>query len=311
MTDAHRVERLDLLRGVPHRVTIKGRAVGGPELTMWCGPCAIETREQIRKAASFLQSYGVQILRGGSFKLRTSPASFQGLGEVALRWLAEAAGECGMLAVSEILEGKDLPLYASYVDIIQIGARNMHNYPLLRAVGRSGLPVLLKRGMSATIEEWLLAASYILREGNERIILCERGIRTFEPWTRNTLDLSAIPLAKQACGLPVIADLSHALGRTDVMSWLARAALAAGADGIMCEVHPDPSAALSDGPQSLNFPEFDQLWQALEPVRILIEAERAMAQSAGVEEAGKSPAGPNAPAREESARTIAIGGYGR
>jgi 3-deoxy-7-phosphoheptulonate synthase len=241
--------------------------------------------------AGFLSRKGVRILRGGAFKPRTSPFSFQGLGEVALHWMAEAADRYKMVTVSEVLDTRDVQTVASHVDILQIGARSMNNYPLLRAVGRVGHPVLLKRGMSSTVEELLLAAQYVLEEGNDQLILCERGIRTFEPWTRNTLDLAAIPLAKQVCGFPVIADLSHSLGRTDIAPHLARAALAAGADGIMCEVHPNPVEALSDGPQSLTFKEFDVLWSSTQPIRRLMEKERAKAGGLPVhpEAAGDPP----------------------
>jgi len=256
--------------------------IGGPQVTLWCGPCAIESRAQIMKTAAFLSSRGVPILRGGAFKPRTSPWDFQGIGEAALGWLAEAGERYNMITVSEILDVRHLSLMASCVDILQIGTRGMYNYALLRAVGQQGHPVLLKRGMSAELAEFLLAAQYILRTGNDRLILCERGIRTFETWTRNTLDLAAVPLCRQVAGLPMIVDLSHSLGRTDIMPWMARSALAAGADGLMCEVHPDPASAKSDGRQSLNFEEFERLQAFIEPVKRLLEIERGQSPDQSV-----------------------------
>lgn len=244
---------------------IRGVLIGGARRNFWAGPCAVESQQQIDETAAFLASCGVQLLRGGAFKPRTSPDSFQGLGEKALQWLAEAGARYRLVTVSEVLDGADIPMVAGHVDILQIGSRNRHNFALLKQAGRSLRPVLLKRGFAATIEEFLLAAEYVRREGNEQVILCERGIRTFEPSTRNTLDLSAVPLVKLAGRLPIIVDLAHALGRTDIMIPMARAALACGADGLMVEVHPDPRRALSDGPQSLDFPQFRALLDQVRP----------------------------------------------
>lgn len=259
--DGRLTSRLDR----PSTVEVRGVAIGGSGRSFWAGPCAVESHQQIDETAAFLASCGVQMLRGGAFKPRTSPTSFQGLGEKALRWLAEAGARYGLVTVSEVLDGGDIPMVAGYVDILQIGSRNMQNFALLKQVGRSAHPVLLKRGFAATIEEFLLAAEYVWREGNEQVILCERGIRTFEPSTRNTLDLSAVPLVKLASRRPIIVDLAHALGRTDIMIPMARAALACGADGLMVEVHPDPRRALSDGPQSLDFAQFRALLDHVRP----------------------------------------------
>ena len=224
-----------------------------------CGPCAVESRSQVQETAAFLHERGVRVMRGGAYKPRTSPNTFQGVGAEGLEWLAEAARQHGMLTVSEILDASDLPLFRGTIDVLQIGARNMQNFSLLKAVGRVCAPVLLKRGMMATVEEFLLAAEYMRREGTSEIFMCERGIRTFEKWTRNTLDLSCVPLVQQASNYPVIVDLSHALGRKDITAPLAKAALACGANGLMLEVHPRPSDALCDGQQSLSFDEFDRL----------------------------------------------------
>jgi 3-deoxy-7-phosphoheptulonate synthase len=202
---------------------------------------------------------GVSILRGGSFKPRTSPYSFQGLGVEGLQMLGRVGREFGIPVVSEVMATEQIEPSLSCVDMIQVGARNMHNFPLLSALGRTDIPVLLKRGFMATIEEWLMAAEYIVKEGNDRVVLCERGIRTFEPWTRNTLDISAVPLARMLGGYPVIVDPCHASGRRDLLEPLALAGLAAGADGIMLEVHPDPDKALSDGGQSLSIPELTEI----------------------------------------------------
>jgi 3-deoxy-7-phosphoheptulonate synthase len=243
---------------VGHRV-----AIGGAEVVVIAGPCSVESRDQIHAVAEAVNRAGARILRGGAFKPRTSPYSFQGLGEKALEWLREAADRQGMLVVSEVMDHNKIALMADFVDILQVGARNMQNFDLLKALGGIDKPVVLKRGPSATVEEWLLAAEYILQGGNQRVILCERGIRTFEDATRNTLDLSAIPVVKTLSHLPIIVDPSHGTGRRDKVSPMARAAVAAGADGIMVEVHNNPDQALSDGPQSLYPEHFAQLMNEL------------------------------------------------
>jgi len=235
-------------------VNLDGVTVGGMELAVMAGPCSVESEEQIHESARQVAAAGARILRGGAFKPRSSPYSFQGHGEPGLRWMRDAADAHGMRVVTEVMESGQVDLVARYADILQIGARNMQNYPLLRAVGQSGCAVLLKRGLSATIEEWLMSAEYILSADNPDVILCERGIRTFEPSTRNTLDLSAVPVVKSKSHLPVIVDPSHATGIRNKVAPMALAAVAAGADGLMIEVHPNPDEALSDGPQSL-FPE--------------------------------------------------------
>jgi len=256
-------------------VSVKNVRIGSSEQTFWCGPCSIESETQIEETAAFLSSWGVQILRGGAFKPRTSPYSFQGLGERGLVLLALAGEKYGMVTVSEVMDTADIPLVARYVDILQIGARNMHNFALLRKVGATGKPVVLKRGLAATIEEFLLASEYILLEENPNLILCERGIRTFEQYTRNTLDLSCVALIKKLSHLPIIADLSHSLGRTDIMLPMARAALACGVDGLMCEVHPNPAKALSDGTQSLSFEQFARFISGLLPLMHFLDAQNA------------------------------------
>lgn len=254
-------------------VSVKHVRIGGAEETLWCGPCSVESEAQIDETAACLSAWGVQILRGGAFKPRTSPYSFQGLGEPALRMLARAGEKYGMVTVSEVMDTADIPLLADYVDIFQIGARNMHNFSLLRKAGAAGKPILLKRGLAATVEEFLLAAEYILVEGNPNVILCERGIRTFEQYTRNTLDLSCVALVKKLSHLPIVVDLSHSLGRTDIMLPLAKAALACGADGLMCEVHPNPAKALSDGAQSQSLQQFRQFITGLRPLMYFLSAE--------------------------------------
>jgi 3-deoxy-7-phosphoheptulonate synthase len=226
-------------------------SVGGPEIVLMAGPCSVESYEQTRASAAAVHQVGGRVLRGGAFKPRTSPHSFQGLGEEGLRILRAVADEFGLLVISEALGVEHLPLVAEYADIIQIGSRNMQHYPLLWAVGEMERPVMLKRGFMSTVREWLLAAEHIASRGNERIILCERGIRTFETAARNTLDTNAIALVTQTTPFPVIADPSHATGRADLVAAAARAGIAAGADGLLVEVHPKPDAALSDGEQSL------------------------------------------------------------
>lgn len=227
------------------------------------GPCAVESREGIIHIAEAVRKAGAGFLRGGAFKPRTSPYSFRGLGEEGLRYLAEASQLTGLPVITEALSAEDVPLVARYADVIQIGARNMQNYALLEAAGEQDKPVFLKRGLMATVKELLLAAEYILAKGNPQVILCERGIRTFEPETRHTLDISAVPLLKQLSHLPVVVDPSHAAGKRELVPALALAAVAAGADGLMIEVHPSPDQALSDGRQSLDLEAFGRLMKAV------------------------------------------------
>ncbi len=234
-------------------------AFGGSKVIVMSGPCAVESREQVMAAAEFMSSIGVPVLRGGAYKPRTSPYSFQGMGVEGLKILAEARERYGVLTVTEAVDHESLGHVAEWADIVQIGARNMQNFELLKAAGQSGKPVLLKRGLAATIDEWLMAAEYVAAHGNPNIILCERGIRTYETKTRNTLDISAIPVIKQLSHLPVVVDPSHAAGQWQWVASLARAGVAAGADGLIVEAHPNPAEALSDGPQSLNFRHLDEL----------------------------------------------------
>ncbi len=247
----------------------KGVRIGGPEVVVAAGPCAVESFEQIHTVAERVARHGAKLLRGGAFKPRTSPYSFQGLGEQGLKLLREAADKNGLLVVSEVMDPSQISMMLPYVDALQVGARNMQNYHLLRALGEVAKPVLLKRGMSATIEELLLSAEYIMAGGNYNVILCERGIRTFETYTRNTLDIAAIPVIKKLSHLPIIADPSHGTGRRDKVPPMARAAVAAGADGLLIEVHHDPEHALSDGAQSL-YP--DQFAQLMAELRIIAPA---------------------------------------
>jgi len=247
-------------------VELNGVSIGGEQLTVMAGPCAVESREQLFDAAHAVKEAGAKVLRGGAFKPRTSPYSFQGLGEEGLALLAEARDETGLLIVTEVMEPDLVPLVSAYADILQIGARSMQNYALLHAAGEAQKPVLLKRGMMSTVEELLMSAEYILSHGNHRVILCERGIRTFEPYTRNTLDISAIPLLKQLSHLPVIADPSHGTGKWELVEPASRAAVAAGADGLLVEVHPRPEDALSDGAQSLKPERFATLMENLAPI---------------------------------------------
>jgi 3-deoxy-7-phosphoheptulonate synthase len=247
----------------------KGVRMGGVEVVVAAGPCAVESEEQIHGIAGRVAKLGARLLRGGAFKPRSSPYSFQGLGEPGLKFLREAADKNGLLVVSEVMDPSQVALLTSYVDVLQVGARNMQNYHLLRALGEVRKPVLLKRGMSATIEELLLSAEYIMSGGNYDVILCERGIRTFETYTRNTLDIAAIPVIKKLSHLPIVADPSHGTGRRDKVAPMARAAVAAGADGLLIEVHHDPDHALSDGAQSL-YP--DQFAQLMAELRIIAPA---------------------------------------
>lgn len=236
----------------PTIVDVGGVKVGNGHFVVMAGPCAVESREQLLETAQIVKEGGAQFLRGGAFKPRTSPYSFQGLEEQGLAYLAEAREATGLKIVTEVMDVTAVDLVASYADVLQIGARNMQNFQLLRAVGRTSKPVLLKRGIAATINEWLHAAEYILNEGNYQVMLCERGIRTFEDYTRNTLDLSAVAAIKHLSHLPIIVDPSHGTGRWRLVRPMALAAVAAGADGLLIEVHPNPAEALSDGPQSLN-----------------------------------------------------------
>jgi 3-deoxy-7-phosphoheptulonate synthase len=241
----------------------KGVAVGGPPVVVMAGPCSIESAEQIETIAAQVASQGAKVLRGGAFKPRTSPYSFQGLGQKGLELMRRAADRHGLLVVSEVMDQTQIPMMLDYVDVLQVGARNMQNYYLLKELGKTAKPVLLKRGISATIEELLLSAEYIMSGGNYNVILCERGIRTFESYTRNTLDVSAIPVVKKLSHLPILADPSHGTGRRDKVPPMARAAVAAGADGLLIEVHHDPERALSDGAQSLYPDQFEQLMKEL------------------------------------------------
>ena len=256
------------LREETTTVEVAGRVIGGKKLAIIAGPCAVESCSQLLETAHAVAEAGATFLRGGAYKPRTSPYSFQGMEEEGLKILARAREEVGLPVVTEVVNPADVPLVAKYVDILQIGAKNMQNFTLLREVGRSGKPVILKRGLAATVEEWLMAAEYILSEGNYNVILCERGIRTYETQTRNTLDVSAIPLIKQQSHLPILADPSHASGRWRLVEPLARASVAAGADGLMIEVHPNPSEALSDGPQSLRPEKFASLVQNLKELAL-------------------------------------------
>ena len=237
--------------------------VGGDEVIVMAGPCSVETEEQIAASAAAVRKAGAKVLRGGAFKPRSSPYSFQGLGEEGLRMMRTAADAEGLKVISEVMDVSQIELVARYADILQVGARNMQNYTLLRELGKSRTPVLLKRGIAATIEEWLLSAEYVLSGGNTDVILCERGIRTFESYTRNTLDISAIPVIQKLSHLPIIADPSHGTGLRDKVAPMARAAIAAGADGLIIEVHPDPDNALSDGAQTIFPPQFDRLMAEL------------------------------------------------
>jgi len=259
----------------PHKTSFKvgDVTIGGNEITIISGPCSVESREQFRTAALAVKASGARIVRGGAFKPRTSPYSFQGLGEEGLKIMAEISEEIGLPTISEVMEPEMVPMVSEYIDILQIGARNMQNYPLLNAIGHSHRPAMLKRGLSATIEEMLLAAEYILAGGNHNVILCERGIRTFETWTRNTLDISAVPVLQKVTHLPVFIDPSHGTGYADYVAPVSRAAVAVGADGLMIEMHPTPERALSDGEQSLTpealsalIPELRRVAQAVNRV---------------------------------------------
>jgi 3-deoxy-7-phosphoheptulonate synthase len=257
-----------------------GLTIGGDEIVVMAGPCSVESESQLLAAAHAVREAGAAVLRGGAFKPRTSPYAFQGLGKKGLELLRKAREETGLLIVTEVMESETLDLVAEIADIIQIGARNMQNFALLKRVGRTRKPVLLKRGISATITELLLSAEYLLAEGNDQVILCERGIRSFDPATRNVFDLTAIPLVHRLSHLPIIADPSHATGLRDRVTPMARAAVAAGADGLMIEVHPQPEKALSDGAQSLTPEQFSELMKQVRAIADVIG--RRVAEPAGV-----------------------------
>lgn len=253
-------------RKEPTQVTAGGVVFGGPDLVVIAGPCAVESPEQMLETAKAVKKAGASMLRGGAFKPRTSPYAFQGLEVEGLKILKEVSREVGIPFVTEVVNPMEVELVVEYADMLQIGARNMQNFTLLKEAGRSQKPVILKRGLAATIEEWLMAAEYILNEGNFQVVLCERGIRTYETSTRNTLDLSAIPSVKRLSHLPIIVDPSHGTGKRHLVTPLSRAAVAAGCDGLIIEVHPDPENALSDGPQSLTFDGYEKLMAEIAPI---------------------------------------------
>jgi len=252
-------------------IDVDGVQVGGRAITVMAGPCSVESREQILETAHAVKAAGARILRGGAWKPRTSPYEFQGLREEGLKLLALAREETGLKVITEVMSTDTVPLVAEYADILQVGARNMQNYALLERLGQVRKPVMLKRGLSGTIKEWLMAAEYIVAKGNPNVMLCERGIRTFETATRNTLDINAIPVLKSLSHLPVIVDPSHGIGIRKHVAAIARAGIAAGADGIMIEVHPKPEKALSDGHQSLAIPEFAELMRQVRVIALAIE----------------------------------------
>ena len=268
VADVHRISdpyKLVSRQHHPDRSTVwvRGVPIGPESFTFIAGPCAVESAQQTLEAAEMAAAAGATMMRGGAFKPRTSPYAFQGLGEEGLKILAGVREVTGLPVVTEVVDARDVPVVAEYADMLQIGTRNMANFGLLQAVGEAGKPVLLKRGMTATIEEWLMAAEYIAQRGNLDVVLCERGIRTFEPSTRNTLDISAVPVVQAASHLPVIVDPSHAAGRKDLVVPLSRAAIAVGADGVIVDVHPDPETALCDGPQALLGNDLRALAQAV------------------------------------------------
>ena len=253
-------------RGEKTIVQVGDVSIGAEKVTVIAGPCSVESREQMLEVARSVKASGAAMIRGGAFKPRTLPYSFQGLGVEGLKILAEAREETGLPVVTEVISPESVGIVEEYADVLQIGARNMQNYPLLKRVGKASKPVLLKRGLSSTIEEWLGAAEYVLAGGNEEVILCERGIRTYQKLTRFTLDLSAVPLLKEVSPLPVVVDPSHGTGIRSLISPMAKAAVAAGADGLLIEVHPNPKEAKCDGPQSLRPKEFRELMIGLDPV---------------------------------------------
>ena len=254
-------------------IDVKGVKFGGDHIGMIAGPCTVETYEQMDETAKKLSSYGVRVLRGGAFKPRTSPYAFQGLGEEGLKILREVADKYNMVVTSEVMEVAQIPIFLKYVDILQVGARNMQNFSLLKSLGEVRKPILLKRGLSATIEEWLMSAEYIMAGGNREVILCERGIRTFEHITRNTLDISAIPVVQKISHLPVIVDPSHATGLRDKVAPMSKASIAAGANGLIIEVHNLPETAVCDGAQSLYPEQFKELYNELKALAVVLKKE--------------------------------------
>jgi 3-deoxy-7-phosphoheptulonate synthase len=264
ITKPYKLASTQFRKGERTVIDVEGRKIGGPHFMMIAGPCTVESREMLLDAAHAVKDAGAQLLRGGAYKPRTSPYSFQGLGVEGLRFLQEAKEVTGMPIVTELMDVRDLEAVVEVADVIQLGARNMSNFTLLTEVGRTDVPVLLKRGLSATLEDLLMAAEYILKEGNEQVMLCERGIRTFETSYRFTLDLMAVPVLQQLSHLPVVVDPSHAAGRRDLVLSLSLAAAAAGADGIIVETHPDPDSAICDGPQQLVADEFGEYLHKVE-----------------------------------------------
>lgn len=265
-----------------------GVEFGGNVLAIAAGPCSVESREQVMQTAESVAANGANILRGGAFKPRTSPYAFQGMKEEGLKLLREAADRFGLAVVSEVLDVRDVELVASYADLLQIGARNMQNFSLLREIGGLHKPVLLKRGLTATVEEWLMAAEYIVASGNHEVVLCERGIRSFDPMTRNVLDLAVVPLVRELTHLPIVVDPSHSTGLRHLVTPMALAGVAAGADGLLIEVHPNPAVALSDGPQSLTLPLFESLMKRLAPIATAVG--RSLPQSISAVETSTSHA---------------------
>jgi len=276
----YRLASAHVTRGERSVLDVDGRKVGGDSFTLIAGPCAVESREQTLATARIVRDAGASFLRGGAYKPRTSPYAFQGLGREGLRLLAEAKSETGLPIVTELMDARDLDEVLEVADVVQIGARNMQNYPMLAEIGRSGRPALLKRGLSSTLDELLMAAEYILSEGNPSVILCERGIRTFETAYRFTLDLMAVPVLKERSHLPVIVDPSHAAGRRDLVLPLSMAAAAVGADGIIVEVHPNPDEAICDGPQSLRADDFAEYARAVEDAAALAGKALAVKEAA-------------------------------
>ena len=254
-------------------INVRGNVIGGKKIQVFAGPCAVENKTILMNIAEKVKEAGATFIRGGAFKPRTSPYSFQGLGEEGLKYLADVRKKTGLPVVTELMDPRDMEVISKYADIIQIGARNMQNFRLLLEVGGSRKPVLLKRGLSATIKEWLMAAEYVMSRGNESVILCERGIRTFETATRNTLDLSAVPVLKKLTHLPVVVDPSHGVGKWDLVAPMSKAAVAAGADGLIIEVHTNPEEALSDGEQSLRPDAFRKLMKELKPIAAAVGRE--------------------------------------
>lgn len=271
----HQTDPYQLASRKPHNentvIKLDNLKIGGGNFTLIAGPCAVENPEQITKTAKFLKEEGINFLRAGAYKPRTSPYSFQGLGEEGLILLGRVKEETGLKIVTEALDINTMPLISEYADIIQIGTRNMQNFPLLKSAGAINKPILLKRGMTATLNELLLSAEYILKEGNPNVILCERGIRTFNDHSRTTLDLGAIPVLKEKTHLPVLVDPSHACGHSSRVPALSRAALSVGADGLLIEVHDDPASALSDGLQSLDLPEFSKLYNQIQTLAEVLQ----------------------------------------